>query len=60
MKSTPTMPKAAVKIWSRYLLVNEEKGPMQPPFWAATRAFVQVVSWTKGGVVALTYPQQSN
>lgn len=38
------MPKAAVKIKSRYLLANEEKGPMQPPLCAATSELVQVPS----------------
>lgn len=54
MKSTPTMPKAAVKIWSRYWLANEENFPMQPPFCAATSGFLQVLSITNGGVVELT------
>jgi hypothetical protein len=60
MASRPTMPKAAVKIRSRYLFANEENGPMQPPFCAATSELIQVLSWTKGGAVELKYPQQLN
>jgi hypothetical protein len=33
---------------------------MQPVLPAATRSFRQVVSGTKGGLVRLKYPQQSN
>jgi hypothetical protein len=54
------MPKAAVKIRSRYLFANVEKSPMQPPFWAATSELMQTLSWTKGGAVELKYPQQLN
>lgn len=58
--STPTIPNAAVKIRSRYLLAKDEKGPMQPPFCAATSELMQIPSWTKGGEVELKYPQQLN
>jgi hypothetical protein len=54
MKSIPTIPKAAVKIWSKYLFANDENLAMHPPFCAATRVFRQVLSLTNGGVVELT------
>lgn len=50
----PTIPNAAVKIRSRYVLANEENLAMQPPFCAATRVLRQVASVTNGGVVELT------
>lgn len=53
-KSMPTIPNAAVKIRSRYVLANEENLAMQPPFCAATRVLRQVASVTNGGVVELT------
>lgn len=56
----PTIPKAAVKIKSRYLLENEENLAMHPPFCAATSEFKQTLSWTNGGEVELKYPQQLN
>ena len=52
--STPTIPKAAVKMRSRYLLDADENFPMQPPFCAATRLLMQVPSiWKGAGAVEL-------
>lgn len=63
--SIPTMPKAAVKIRSRYLLAKDEKGARQLPFCAATSWLVQVlvsnsIDVSPRGWVPLKYPQQSN
>lgn len=51
--SMPTIPNAPVKMISRKLLASFENGPTQPSCEAATRAFGQVVSTTKGGEVEL-------
>jgi hypothetical protein len=47
--SRPTIPKAAVKIRSRYALANEENGPTHPIIADAVFASGQVESTTKGG-----------
>lgn len=48
---SPTMAKAAVKIWSNTRFASELKDDMQPPKTAARAALVQVESVTNGGDV---------
>jgi len=45
------MPNAAVKIKSRYVFANVEKGPTQPIFWLALKVFGHVASTINGGVI---------
>jgi len=52
-KSIPTIPKAAVKIRSRYVLAKVENGPTQPIFWLAVKLSGHVLSTMKGGVMEL-------
>jgi hypothetical protein len=51
--STPTIPKAAVKILSTKTFENEVKGAAHPLMRAAAAGLGQVTSVTKAGVVLL-------
>lgn len=58
--SMATMPKSAVKILLLSELAKDEKGPMHPCRFTATRVLVHTLSGMNGGVVAFQYPQQLN